>query len=175
MELNSKSKELERDIRAKLQLIKHQIAGGIESEIVVWVIHEKLACAQRPLRYHPQFGGYNPLPPQARLLVVEWVKRIKHLGFRSIICLLEVRQLDRYYMRGGINLHENGLFGYYKSQGFRVCHFPMTDYQRPQESSMEKILLAYNEFPKPVLLHCSAGIDRSAPVAAYIALNQRNV
>ena len=175
MELNSKSKELERDIRAKLQLIKHQIAGGIESEIVVWVIHEKLACAQRPLRYHPQFGGYNPLPPQARLLVVEWVKRIKHLGFRSIICLLEVRQLDRYYMRGGINLHENGLFGYYKSQGFRVCHFPMTDYQRPQESSMEKILLAYNEFPKPVLLHCSAGIDRSAPVAAYIALNQWNV
>jgi hypothetical protein len=29
--------------------------------------------------------------------------------------------------------------------------------------------------PKPVLLQCSAGIDRSAPVAAYIWLNGRGL
>lgn len=174
-ELNNKRRELEREIRTKLQLIKQQIVNGNESDMVVWVISRKLACVQRPLRYHPKFGGYNPLPLQARPLVVEWVNRIKHMNFCSIICLLMNEQLDRYYVRGGISLHSHGLLGYYKSQGFRVCHFPLTDYQRPQESTMGKILLAYDELPKPVLLHCSAGIDRSAPVAAYIALNQRNV
>ena len=32
----------------------------------------------------------------------------------------------------------------------------------------ELALQKYRELPKPVLLVCSAGIDRSAPVAAYI-------
>jgi predicted protein tyrosine phosphatase len=28
---------------------------------------------------------------------------------------------------------------------------------------------AFERIPKPVLLHCSSGIDRSPPVAAFIA------
>jgi hypothetical protein len=41
-----------------------------ESELIVWVIPSALACSQRPLRDHPQFGGRSPLPPEAKLEVV---------------------------------------------------------------------------------------------------------
>ncbi len=62
-------KELERHIKSELQRIRGQIAVGDEYEIIVWVVRGKLACSQRPLRDHPQFGGRNPLPPEARPLV----------------------------------------------------------------------------------------------------------
>ena len=37
---------------------------------------------------------------------------------------------------------------------------------------MQKVLKAFDVLPKPVLLHCSAGMDRTAPVAAYIACHE---
>ncbi len=159
---------LERFIKSKLSRIRYKISVGDESEIIVPLITGKLACSQRPLRDHPEFGSYNPLPVRAKPLVVKWVARIKEMKFRSVICLLEDRQLDRYYVRGGLNLHQGGLLGYYKSEDFQVRHFPLTDYQRPQERSMQNVLAAYHELLKPVLLHCSAGIDRTTPVAAFI-------
>ena len=159
---------IERRIKKELERIKNQNCSGDESEIVMWAIPGKLACSQRQLRYHQKFCGRNPLPPEARPLIVSWVKRIKQMGILSIICLLEYNQLDRHYVRGGLGLHENGLLGYYKSQGLEVHHFPMTDYQRPQEEDMQKVLKTFGELPKPVLLHCSAGFDRTAPVAAFI-------
>jgi len=173
MNTQAEVKELERRIGNELRRIRRQIAAGNESEIAIWVIPWKLACSQRPLRDHPCFGGRTPLPPEARPLVTKWVERIqRELGMRSIICLLEERQLDRYYVRGGIELHERGLLGYYESQDLAVRHFPMTDYQRPPESEMRKVLVAFDELPKPVLLHCSAAIDRTTPVAAFIACHR---
>lgn len=171
-------KELKRHIRNKLKDIRYQIKVGNESEIVVWVLPGRLACSQRPLRDHPQYGGLSPLPPlppQAKSLVISWVEQIKNLGIHSIICLLENQQLERHYIRGGLGLHERGLLGYYESQGFKVHHFPMTDYQRPAESDMQKVLEAFDALPKPVLLHCSAGIDRTTPVAAYIACQRGGI
>ena len=110
----------------------------------------------------------QPLPPEARELVVEWVERVKSQGIRSIVSLLEETQHERYYLRGGLGLHPEGLFGYYRSQGFSFCNIPLTDYQTPSESQMERILEAFDCMPKPVLLQCSAAIDRTSPVAAYI-------
>lgn len=161
-------KELEQHIRNELKRIRNQIRSGDESEIVVWVLPGILACSQRPLRDNPQFGGRSPLPLQAKSLVISWVERIKQMGILSIICLLENRQLERYYIQGGLGLHERGLLGYYESRGFEVRHFPMTDYQQPEESYMQKVLEGFDALPKPVLLHCSAAIDRTTPVAAYI-------
>jgi len=166
-------RRIEGHIRKELQRIRDQIRAGNESEIVVWIIPNKLACSQRPLRDDPRFGGRAPLPPEAKPLVIKWVKQIKEMGIRSIICLLEEQQLDRYYVRGGLDLHPCGLLGYYKSQGFEIRHFPMTDYQRPEESYMQKVLEAFKELPKPVLLHCSAAIDRTPPVAAFIACHYK--
>lgn len=109
------------------------------------------------------------MPPEARPEVVSWVDRVKALGIRSILCLLELDQLDGYYMRGGLNIHANGLLGYYKERGFDVYHFPMTDYKRPTEALMGRVLEEFDRLPKPVLIHCSAAIDRTTPVAAFIA------
>ena len=109
------------------------------------------------------------MPPDAKPEVVSWVDRVKALGIYSIICLLEQAQLDRYYVRGGLNLHPNGLLGYYKERGFEISHFPMTDYQRPAATFMNRVLQEFDRLPKPVLIHCSAAIDRTTPVVAFIA------
>ena len=170
--------EITRAIKAKLQRIRDQIRWGDDSEIIVWLLGGTLACSQRPLRDDPDFGVHlpscrcgccrQPLPPEARELVVEWVERVKSQGIRSIVSLLEETQHERYYLRGGLGLHPEGLFGYYRSQGFSFCNIPLTDYQTPSESQMERILEAFDRMPKPVLLQCSAAIDRTSPVAAYI-------
>jgi len=157
------------EIRDELRRLREQIGRGDESELWIWAIAGCLACSQRPLRDHIKFGGRTPLPDNARGEVVRWVDRVVEAGFRSVISLLEEAQHDRYYVRGGINLHPCGLYGYYKSRGLRVKTFPCTDYRPPSEERMRRILDAFRRIPKPVLLHCSAGIDRTAPVAAYIA------
>ena len=169
-------KEIEHGIKKDLIRVRDQIRSGDDSEIAVWAMDDELACSQRPLRDHPHFGGPRPrpLPREARSLVVGWVERVKEeMKIRSIICLLEDKQLDRHYVRGGLDLHEGGLLGYYEAQGLEVRHFPMTDYQRPSENSMRTILETFNELPKPVLLHCSAAIDRTTPVAAFIVQQRR--
>lgn len=125
-------------IRTELQRIRHQLRQGDGSELWLWVIKGRLACAQRPLRDHPKFGGRSPLPPDARPLVVSWVDRLVKAGFRSIISLLEVPQLERYYVRGGINLHPDGLLGYYRSRGVEVESIPCTDYQKPTDDQMRQ-------------------------------------
>ena len=157
------------DIRQELGRIRQQIRQGNESELVIWVIPNILACSQRPLRDHPRFGGRSPLPPEAKPEVVSWVDRVKAMGIRSIICLLEQDQLDRYYVRGGLNLHLDGLLGYYRERGFDVSNFPMTDYQQPARALMDRVLQVFDRLPKPVLIQCSAAIDRTTPVAAFIA------
>ena len=170
--------ELTAAIQAKLRQIGDQLRAGNDSDIMVWLLDGTLACSQRPLRYHPDFGVHpnscrcgccrNSLPPEAKQLVVDWVERVTFEGIRSIISLLEEDQHKKYYVRGGLGLHPEGLFGYFRAQGFNFCHIPITDYQTPSESQMENVLEAFDRMPKPVLLQCSAAIDRTSPVAGYI-------
>lgn len=155
-------------IRNELRRLRQQIGAGDESELWVWAVPRRLACAQRPLRDHPRFGGRTPLPREARPFVESWVDRVVESGFQSVISLLEVAQLDRYYARGGIDIHPHGLLGYYEARGLNVASIPCTDYQRPTDEQLRQALDAFRRLPKPALLHCSAGIDRTAPVAAYI-------
>jgi hypothetical protein len=160
-----------RTIRSELERIRAQISQGDESDIWVWGIDHRLACSQRPLRDHPKFGGKKPLPlpSEAKPLVEAWVDRIIQGGFRSVISLLELAQLERHYVRGGINLHPEGLLGYYRHCGLEVESIPCTDYQPPSDPEKIRILKAFQRLPKPTLLHCSAAIDRTSPVAAYLS------
>lgn len=69
----------------------------------------------------------------------------------------------------------DGLLDLYEKCGLEVGRVPCPDprHERVEKGWLERIKsLAYQAFlelPKPVLLHCSAGIDRSSPVAAHIA------
>jgi hypothetical protein len=158
----------EKEIRLELCRLRGKICRGDESELWIWVIPNSLACSQRPLRDHYRFGGRNPLPAEARPEVERWVDRVVNAGFLAVISLLEEAQHERYYVRGGLNLHPGGLYGYFESRGLLVVRVPCADYQRPSEDQMKQVLDAFNRLPKPVLLHCSAAIDRTAPIAVYI-------
>ena len=48
------------------------------------------------------------------------------------------------------------------------------DVKYSENYQMIEVGEAFDALPKPVLLHCSAGIDRTAPVAAYLAERARN-
>jgi hypothetical protein len=172
------TKRLEPTIRERLSALRRALAASDDSALVVWVIDGELACAQRPLRDHPKYGGKGPLPASAKDAVVAWVQRVSDLGFRSIICLSHPKELEYY---AGLDLHPRGLLGYYEANGLAVRHLPWLDpahARTPEERARRMAQVddikheakaAFEALPKPVLLHCSAGIDRSPPVAAFIA------
>jgi hypothetical protein len=170
--------ELQR-IRRELQEIGARIRAGNDTKLLAWVIPNELACAQRPLRYDPKFGGSGTaLPPEAKPAVVAWLARIRAEGIRSIISLMHPKELKHY---DALKLDPGGLHGFYTANGFEVAHFPWADPAHARnaeerarlkgqiEEIKMKALKAFKQLPKPVLLHCSAGIDRSSPVAAFIS------
>jgi hypothetical protein len=178
-------KNIANQIRKNLCALRQAIKSGDESKIMIWPIPAKLACAQRPLRDHPVYGGSAKVfPPEATPYVLAWIKRIKDEGIKSIICLMHPKEFQ-YYER--LNLHTNGLIGLYSECGFAIRHFPWADPAHEQseaarlelKNKVHKIKIdayeAYRELPHPVLVHCSAGIDRSAPVAAFIVLKELNI
>jgi hypothetical protein len=79
-----------------------------------------------------------------------------------------------------------GLLDVYRAAGFRVSHIPWADPAHGGTDEARKQLRnrvheikreAYAEFlslDRPVVLQCSAGIDRSAPVASHIVMQERS-
>jgi len=94
--------------------------------------------------------------------IASWISEVKEEGIRSIICLLDEKQLRPY-----LHAVPEGLVEYYKQSGFDVYSVPTEDggdaYLWPDE--IDEICKGYDEMEKPVLIHCSAGVERS-PLAA---------
>lgn len=77
-----------------------------------------------------------------------------------------------------LDLQTDDLLDFYQHYGLSVASIPWSDpahVRRNPKALREKeqrvsaqALERYDALPKPVLLHCSAGIDRSSPVAAFI-------
>lgn len=124
-----------------------------------WVIRGMLAIATRP--------GYRPGDERvvAREEVDDWLARARAYGIRSILCLLGDDQLPLYERS-----LPQGLLAYYREQGFAVAHLPAHDGKsepfRPEQ--YEAAWRAFVELPKPLLVHCSAGHDRTGRVVRYI-------
>lgn len=165
------------ELRRALSTLGKRLQSGDQSRILLWVIPDALACAHRPLRFHPIFGASGKdLPPEAAREVLEWVRRIRAHGVKSVICLMHPKEL-RHYAR--LDLGAADLIDLYRKESLEVRHIPWDDpAHRPlsEKASFEgelvrvreEALSAFDALPKPVLLHCSAGIDRSSPVAAFI-------
>ena len=123
-----------------------------------WVIDGKLARSSRP-----GYGGEHG-SPVTRTVVDSWIEEAKEFGIQSIICLLHDEHLRLYQEI------PDGLIAYYQQKGFTVSHIPVVDYQNPPltPEDLERVEDAYQSLPKPVLVHCSAGIDRTGLAVRYL-------
>ncbi len=144
----------------------------------LWVIENNLACAPRPLRYHAEFGGRVPaIPSEAALALSEWLDLLKGRGVGTIVCLATAGELKRYSL---VVSPWADLLSLYRSSGFVVHHHPVVD---PAHAAASKrggileqmqalkpqILSEYQRRTGAMLIHCSGGMDRAAPIAAFVA------
>lgn len=173
-------KNLQGPIRDQMWNLRKRLSVDPDADPLAWPIVNQLGCSQRPLRDHPLFRDQKPLPPEAGPYVIKWVERVRESGIRSVICLMHSKELRYYDDLAGM---EDGLLDLYRKVGFRVLHLQWADpaHAKNEEARtalrarVEEIKVrayeAFLQLPKPVLIHCSAAIDRSTPVAAYIAAN----
>ncbi len=113
-----------------------------------WVVENILARASRP--------GYPEKRVDAKEVCAA-VEQWRRAGVASVLCLLDDRQLAYYEDVPG------GLLAMYEAAGLDVGHVPVTDHKHPplDDSELADVMACFAMLPKPVLVHCSAGIDRT--------------
>lgn len=127
--------------------------------MVIWIRDGLLATGQRP--------GYSPGAEfsVSRDVVDDWIAEKQRAGIASIICLLAGDQLPLYD-----RALPQGLLQFYSESGFVVANIAspdgMTDPYTAEQ--LQQAWQTFQDLPKPVLVHCSAGHDRTGRVVEFI-------
>jgi protein-tyrosine phosphatase len=134
-------------------------AAAYDRRMHKWILDGQLAISTRP-GYRP--GAETRVPREA---VDAWVAEMRAAGIASIVCLLDDDQLPLY--RTAL---PDGLVSHYVGSGFAVAHIPTADGQGEPftPAQLDEAWDAFERLPKPVLVHCSAGHDRTGRVVAHI-------
>ena len=116
---------------------------------IEWVIAGKLARSSRPGWWDGRLVS---------VVVPDWIGRVRQMGIRTIVCLLTQAELKKYYGCEGVDLLEC-----YAEAGFVVAHVPVGDDKTPPMSQrqLQRLAKAVKGFSVPILVHCSAGVDRT--------------
>ena len=107
------------------------------------------------------YGSNAQVSPE---VVFQWIAEAKSSGAKSIICLLNDQHLKLY------GAPPNGLLQAYRDAGFEVGHVSVLDHQTPplSGSELKSVEQHFKELPKPILIHCSAGVDRTVAAVRYL-------
>ncbi len=112
-----------------------------------------------------RFASRSLVAPET---VQEWVLSVQACGVRSIICLLGEEHLKLY--------RPLDLLQVYRQAGFEVAHIPVTDHLSPplSDENMATVEAHFHRLAKPVLIHCSAGQDRTGAAIGHLLSLQRS-
>jgi protein-tyrosine phosphatase len=151
--------------------------AGSRGPVLAWAIPDMLAITQRPLRAHPVYGGSRrDYPSEARPEIEFWITDLVGQGIRSVVALTSTKELAHYDLPAG---HDGGLLALYGTAGLHTAHVPADDpahdltARAAFAAAVDDLAAAVAErlsgLPRPVVMHCSAAIDRAPPVAARLA------
>jgi len=127
--------------------------------MVIWVKKGVLATGQRP--------GYTPGAEftVSRHVVEAWIEEKQRAGIASILCLLASDQLPLY-----ARSLPQGLLEFYRESGLQVANIASPDGMAEPYTpdQLDQAWRAFQRLPKPVLVHCSAGYDRTGRIVQYL-------
>jgi hypothetical protein len=125
-----------------------EVSPSFVQRDIRWVVKNRYARGRRP--------GYRGHKQVHREKVDGWISEAKHLGIRSVICVL-ADDLLKLYSDLPVDL-----VSYFRQSGLIVEHIPNPDSEWPplRVKDFKRALNAYKLLPRPLLLLCNKGRDK---------------